>query len=113
MDKLIKPAEPIIPFGAVEPSWQEVNNFLKKARGKSAPGINGILYKVGWLLKGSFIPKEENSTEIKQFCTISLLNVEGKICFRILDTSVISKIIEDAKRNHGDLTALWLNLINA
>ncbi|KAK0153908.1 Myotubularin-related protein 9 [Merluccius polli] len=27
-------------------------------------------------------------------------------------TSVISEIIEDAKRNHGDLTVLWLDLIN-
>ncbi|KAK0139990.1 hypothetical protein N1851_023097 [Merluccius polli] len=33
MEKLIKPAEPTIPFGAEGPSWQEVNNFLKKARG--------------------------------------------------------------------------------
>ncbi|KAK0147793.1 Chloride channel protein 2 [Merluccius polli] len=93
---------------------------------------------------GCFIPKEENSTEIKQFRTISLLNVEGKIFFGILarrlttfmldndymdtsvqkggvpwvpgcleHTSVISKMIEDAKRNHGDLTVLWLNLTNA
>ena len=28
-------------------------------------------------------------------------------------TSVISKIIEDAKRNNGDLAVLWLNLTNA
>ncbi|KAK0139944.1 hypothetical protein N1851_023144 [Merluccius polli] len=32
MEKLIKPADPTIPFGAEEPNWQEVNNFLKKAR---------------------------------------------------------------------------------
>ncbi|KAK0154155.1 hypothetical protein N1851_003779 [Merluccius polli] len=145
MEKLIKPAEPTIHFSAEEPSWQEVNNFLKKA-GQSAPGPNGIPYKMyklrrrhwkllrvawrknfladGWLVaEGCFIPKEENSTEIKQFQTISLLNVEGKIFFGILlwrlttfmldndymytsdqkggvpgcleHTSVISKIIED------------------
>ncbi|KAK0137644.1 hypothetical protein N1851_026134 [Merluccius polli] len=46
IEKLIKPAESTIPFGAEEPSWHEVNNFLKKARGKSAPGTNGIPYKV-------------------------------------------------------------------
>ncbi|KAK0139991.1 hypothetical protein N1851_023098 [Merluccius polli] len=93
--------------------------------------------------EGCFIPKEENSTEIKQLCTISLLNMEGKIFFGILarrlttfmlddymdtsvqkggvpgvpgcleHTSVISKIIKDAKRNHGDLTVLWLDLTNA
>ena len=95
----------------------------------------------GWLFaEGCFILKEENSTEIKQFHTISLLNVAGKISIGILarrlttfkldndhmytsvqkvgvpgvpgcleHTCVISKIIEDAKRNHGDLTVLWLN----
>ncbi|KAK0138095.1 hypothetical protein N1851_025637 [Merluccius polli] len=46
MEKLIKIAKPTIPFGAEEPSWQEVNNFLKKARGKSALGPNGIPHKV-------------------------------------------------------------------
>lgn len=34
--------------------------------------------------EGCFIPKEENSTNIKQFRTISLLNVEDKIFFGIL-----------------------------
>ncbi|KAK0138094.1 hypothetical protein N1851_025636 [Merluccius polli] len=98
-----------------------------------------------WLVaEGCFILKEENSTEIKQFRTILLLNVEGKIFFGILarrlttfmldndymdtsvqkgevlgvpgyveHTSIISKIIEDVKRNHGDLTVLWLDLTNA
>lgn len=98
-----------------------------------------------WLVaEGCFIPKEENSSSIKQFCTISLLNVEGKIFFGILasrltsfllsnkyidtpvqkggvpgvpgcieHTSVISKIIEDAKRNQGDLAVLWLDISNA
>lgn len=36
MERLIKPVEPTFPFKVQEPSWQEVNNFLKKARGKSA-----------------------------------------------------------------------------
>lgn len=94
---------------------------------------------VGWLLRDA-----SYSTEIKQFRTISLLNMEGKIFRGILavrlttfmldneymntsvqksgvpgvpgcleHTSVTSKIIEHAKRNHGDLTLLWLDLINA
>ena len=46
MEKLIKPSEPAIQFRADEPSWKKVNDFLKKASGKSAPGPNGILYKV-------------------------------------------------------------------
>lgn len=84
--KLIKPNEPTIPFEVMEPSWLEVNDFLKKARGRSAPGPNGILYKVykyckrlrrrlwrllkvswrknylaeSWLVaEGSFIPKKK------------------------------------------------------
>ena len=171
MERLTKPAEPTIAFKEEEPTWQEVNSFLKKARGKSAPGPNGIQYNVykhcerlrkrlwkllavawrknfladDWLVaEGCFIPKEENSTGIKQFRTISLLNVEAKIFLGILakrlttfmldngymdtsvqkggipgvsgcleHTSVISKIIEDAKRNNGDLAVLWLDLTNA
>lgn len=46
MEKLIKSTEATTPFAVEEPSWQEVNNFLKKARVKSAPGPNGIPYKV-------------------------------------------------------------------
>ena len=34
--------------------------------------------------EGCFVPKEENSTNIKQFGTISLLSVEGKIFFAVL-----------------------------
>lgn len=171
MEKLIQPAEPATPFRAEEPSWQEVNTFLRKARAKSAPGPNGIPYKVykycerlkrrlwkllrvawrkdfladSWLVaEGCFIPKEENSIGIKQFRTISLLNVEGKIFLGILakrlttfmvdngymdtsvqkggvpgvagcleHTSMITKIIEDAKKNRGDLAVLWLDLTNA
>ena len=38
-----------------------------------------------WLTsEGIFAPKEENSTEINQFRTISLLNVEGKLFLSIL-----------------------------
>ncbi|VDI44671.1 Hypothetical predicted protein [Mytilus galloprovincialis] len=78
---------------------------LKNARAASAPGPNGIPYRVykncpnlakqlwrlikviwrryrlpdEWLKSdGCFIPKKEDSKELKQFRTISLLNVEGK-----------------------------------
>ncbi len=166
MEKLIKPAEPAIPFRVEEPSWQEVSTFLKKARAKSAPEPNGILYKaykycerlrkrlwkllkVAWrkdfLAEDWFVAEGcFNSIGIKQFRTISLLNGKGKIFLGILakrlttfmldneymDTSVqkggvpgvsgclehtgvIIKIIKDAKRNHGDLAVLWLDLTNA
>ncbi|VDI73474.1 Hypothetical predicted protein [Mytilus galloprovincialis] len=146
----------------------EVISTLKKARAASAPGPNGIPYRVykncpnlakqlwrlikviwrryrlpdEWLKSdGCFIPQEEDS---KQFRTISLLNVEVKVCLAILakrgttymlennyiDTldqkgevpgvpgclehkSVLTKIIQEAKENKGDLTVLWLDLENA
>ncbi|XP_058268375.1 uncharacterized protein LOC131367135 [Hemibagrus wyckioides] len=46
MQELIKPTEPAIPFRDEELSWQEMNTFLRKVRAKSAPGPNGIPYKV-------------------------------------------------------------------
>ena len=79
--------------------------IVKKARAASAPGPNGVPYKVYkncqrltrhlWKLirviwrrgrladswykaEGCFIPKEENSEGLKQCRT--MLNVEGKIC---------------------------------
>jgi len=78
----------------------------KKARASSAPGLSGVIYniykKCPWLLhrlwrilkviwgrgkvahewryaEGVWIPKE--SKNIRQFRTISLLSVEGKILF--------------------------------
>ncbi len=169
--KLSGSEEPTIPFDDGELRWQEVNDFIRKARGRSAPGTNGISYrvykncerlrrrlwrllKVVWrknhlpdsflIAEGCFVPKQEDSSSLKDFRTISLLNVEGKVFFGILakrltqflinnkyiDTSVqkggvpgvpgciehnsvISKIIEDAKRNQGDLAVLWLDLTNA
>ena len=85
--------------------------MVTKARTGSAPGPNGLMYKVYkkcpkllvrlWKLlkvvwrkgviascwqiaEGCFVPKEENSKELNQFRTISLLNVEGKIFFAVL-----------------------------
>lgn len=168
---LISPDEPTTPLDGSLPKLSEVRELLKKARSGSAPGPNGLPYKVykqcprlttrlwkllvmvwkrgelpdDWLISdGCFIPKEENSTSISQFRTISLLNVEGKLFLAILarrftnyllsngyidtsvqkggipgvpgcieHTSVLSKIIQDARENKGDLTVLWLDLANA
>jgi hypothetical protein len=94
-----------------EPKLQEVKDVVKKARTASTPGPDGIPYKVykycpkfttrlwkalkviwrrghmpdSWMFaEGCFIPKEENSQELSQFRTISLLNVEGKIFLAIM-----------------------------
>ena len=169
--KLISPEEPEKPMDDSEPRLKEVMDIIKNARAGSAPGPNGIPYKVYkncpkltkrlwrlirvvwrrgalpdcWLVAdGCFIPKEEESVKLNQFRTISLLNVEGKICLAVLakrlvnfllenkymdtsvqkggvpgvpgcleHTSVLTKIIQDAKDTKGDLTVLWLDLANA
>ncbi|XP_052240804.1 uncharacterized protein LOC127851227 [Dreissena polymorpha] len=85
---------PIVAFTEGEPTLKEVQDIIKKARSKSAPGPNGIPYKVVWRkgdvpvewqrAEGIFVPKEEVSKDIGQFRTISLLNVEGKIFMSVV-----------------------------
>lgn len=49
-----------------------------------------------WLVaEGCFIPKEENSTGIKQFRTIPLLNVKGKIFLGILANRLTSFMMDN------------------
>ncbi|XP_053170226.1 uncharacterized protein LOC128354001 [Scomber japonicus] len=108
---LIKPPEPTCEFNIKAPTWKETQSVVKAARNNSAPGPNGIPYLVYkrcpkllnclWKIlraiwrrgivahqwrsaEGVWVPKEERSTTIEQFRTISLLNVEGKIFFSIL-----------------------------
>ena len=86
-DKFLDPEQPSTPVDDSEPKVNEVRETIKRARAASAPGPNGVPYKVykSWMVaEGCFIPKEENSEAIKQFETISLLNVEGKVFLAIL-----------------------------
>ena len=84
------------------PKWKEVENVVRRARAASAPGPNGVPYKLYknapdvlrflWRLMrivwkkeiipkawrragGVLIPKEKDATDISQFRSISLLNV--------------------------------------
>ncbi|XP_059378226.1 uncharacterized protein LOC132114105 [Carassius carassius] len=109
-----------------EPSWREVQEVVKKARTGSAPGPSCIPYKVykkcpmllrrlwklfrriwrkgtipsGWKkAEGCFVPKEENSSTIDQFRTISLLSVEGKIFFSVLAKRMTSYMTENGYIN--------------
>ena len=114
-EKLIKPDLPTIQFDETPLTIKEVRAVVKKARAGSAPGPNGIPYKVYkmcdgllrilyQLLKvhwskrklakcnmsseGISIPKEENSTTKEQFRTVSLLNVEIKIPLAVLSRRI-------------------------
>jgi hypothetical protein len=117
---LLQPEEPTVAFDLAEPRWKEVEEVIRKARAASAPGPNGIPYrvykncqkvarrlwrllKVAWkknrmteswvIADGWFIPKEENSNSLKQFRTISLLNVEGKIFLAVLAKRMTSYML--------------------
>ena len=108
---LVTPTKPGVEFDLSEPKLAEVEKFISKVRAASAPGPNGVPYKVykkcGELRKSLwrllkvvwrqdvvplfwseaecvYIPKEENSSRLSQSSPISLLNVEGKIMFGIL-----------------------------
>ena len=100
----------------------EVKDFVRKARSKSTPGINGISYKLykrcpkvlaslwkllrimhikkfiaeDWgLADRIFIPKEKNSKHLEQFRPISLLNVEGKIFFGVIAKRMMKFVLND------------------
>lgn len=80
-----------------------------------------------WLcVKGCFIHKKEDSKDIKQFWTILLLNVVGKIFFGILSKRPTTLLLannytnivyvrwspKDAKWNKADLAVLWVSHTN-
>jgi len=46
LDDLYKFPEPEVPFDMKEPALYEIKELLKKTRSKSAPGPNGIPYKL-------------------------------------------------------------------
>lgn len=111
MQGLNRPSQPGDQFNEGMIKLGEVQQVVKKARGKAAAGPNGIMYRVykncPGLLKclwrllvkaweggivadswcqadGIYIPKEEHSVQIGQFRSISLLNVKGKIYVTVL-----------------------------
>ena len=120
---LIKPPEPAEAFDQREPLLKEVQEVVRKARSRSAPGPSGTSYKVYkhcpkllhrlWKIlrliwrrgrtaqqwrfaEGVWIPKEEDSKTISQFRIISLLSVEGKIFF-----SIVAKRLADFFLKNG------------
>ena len=108
---LKRPTAPGTQFHLGPISEKEVEDFVKKARAKSAPGGDGVSYKVFkyckklrktlhnllgglWVEKdvveewckaeGVYLPKEQNAAKIGQFRPISIINVVCKIFMGIL-----------------------------
>jgi hypothetical protein len=121
--ELQHPTSPGYKFDEGEIRLEEIQRVVKKARSKSAPGMNGVSYRVYkkcpkvlsvlhgilnsvWLqgdipeewcaANGVYIPKEDKAEQLGQFRPISLLNVEGKIFF-----SVLANRLTDYLLNNG------------
>ena len=102
--------EPEQSFNMEPPTFREFDQYLRKTRMKSAPGPNGVPYKVykkcpkvarllysylkemwkkasvsdSWRrAEGTFLPKENGATTVDKFRTVNFLNVEGKLYFSL------------------------------
>ena len=122
IEGLIEYSDPKFVFEVSQPNLNEFQRVLKKARTKSAPGPNGIPYKlykkcpeVARLMfnyirglwkknkipetwrkaEGVLIPKEDKATKIDRYRTISLLNVEGKIFWKLKANKITEYIMKN------------------
>ena len=104
----------------------EIKDFVRKARAKRSPGINGISYKLykrcpkilvllwkflrkaytkkfiaeKWGLADEiYIPKEKDSRKLEQFRPIVLLDVEGKIFFGVIAKRMTRFVINNGYVN--------------
>ena len=120
IEGLKRPSPPGVPFNMERITLQEVNEFVRKARAKSAPGRDGISYKalkycpklrhsLAWLLgelweepdlleewctaEGVYLPKEENAKQIGQLRL--LLSVLGKIYMGVIGRRAIKFLQEN------------------
>lgn len=141
----ISPPPPKVDFNLREPSLKEVQEVIKGARSASAPGPSSVPYLVlkrcpellcqlwkiigviwcRWRVanqwrcaEGVWIPKEENSSHIKQLCTISLLSVEGKIFYicaerggfqEYLAAWSILVLLHNSSEKYGREEEIWLS----
>lgn len=121
--ELIVPPEPSTQLDTKEPSLAEVRDIIRAARASTAPWQSEVPYKVyihcprllkrlwrvirivWWRGKVAkqwrhaedvWIPKEENANDITQFRTISLLSIEGKVFFKILDNRLMEYLIRNS-----------------
>lgn len=81
------------------PERTDFLTLIKSARTASAPGPSGVLYKVfkhcPRLLEGLWKIFEENSRNIEQFKTISLLSVECKTFFKIISNRLMGFLLKN------------------
>ena len=121
-ENLMIPETVQVQFNMKEPTLVQLTEIVRKARSKSAPGYSRTSYKVYkkcpllldrlyklikvvwrqqkipecWqYAEGCLIPKEEKSRHIKQFRTISLLSVEGKIFFSLMSQRMTAYMLEN------------------
>ncbi|XP_012938538.1 uncharacterized protein LOC106011905 [Aplysia californica] len=117
MRGLKRPAAPVVKYYLGPIREKEVDEFVKQARAKSAPGGDGVSYKVfkycdtlrhtlfemlrglwkdkeivkDWCrAEGVYLPKEQNAKEIGQFRPISIINVTCKIFMGILTKRTVA-----------------------
>ncbi len=117
-----RPSEPSALFDVSPPKFSEVRQVIQRARSASAPGPNGIPYKLYKSCPGVLkllwplmritwtkqtipsewqravavsIPKQQNAKTIEQFRSIALLNVEGKIFFSVMARRMTTYLTEN------------------
>ncbi len=117
-----RPSEPSVLFDASPPKFSEIRQVIQRARSASAPGPNGIPYKLYkncpgvlkllWILMritwtkqtipsewqrpvAVYIPKQQDAKTIEQFRSIALLNVEEKIFFSVMARRMTNYITEN------------------
>lgn len=132
-----KPEKPSVELNTKEPTWQEMQDIIQKAKASVAPGPSGIPYKIykqcpqllkrlwrilrkiwakgsvppSWkLAEGCFVPKEEGSSSIAQFRTIFLLSVECKIFFSVLAKRLTSYMIQKSIHQYFHTERRWSRL---
>ena len=119
-EEMWKHKEPETAFNNKPPTYAEFTKKLRRTRTKSAPGPNGVPYRVykrcpevakllyqylrsmwaknvisdSWKeAEGVFIPKVDNAESVDKFRTISLLNVEGKLFFSMKSERIIDFVL--------------------
>lgn len=110
---MLQPAPPTAEFNIKPPKLSEVRQVVKKARSLSAPGPNGVLYKLykncpkvlellRYLMRTAWrssSQRKQTPKDVGQFRNIALLNVEGKVFFSVLARRITTYLLENGYIN--------------